>query len=139
MSAMLHLNILSPERKLVSDLKVMSVLLTTSEGQIEILPGHAAMMGQIMTGSLAYTGATTGSAAGVASVSTGFFEVSHNAVTILAETIELKNEIDLGRAKVAQQKAEKILGEAQLDDHQFRKYELKLQRALIRQRVGSTN
>jgi F-type H+-transporting ATPase subunit epsilon len=57
-------------------------------------------------------------------------------VRALAETVELANEIDLGRAKNAQLKAEEMLRTASLDEHQFKKYELKLQRAIIRQEVA---
>ena len=70
-------------------------------------------------------------------VSTGFFEVKSDEITLMAETIELKKEIDLQRAKNAQQKAETALLDAALDEARFRKYQLKLQRALIRQQVAS--
>ena len=137
MNDFLTLQILSPERKLVSGVKVKTLTLPTSEGQIQILPGHAPIMGTVITGVMSYSGAELGTVSGTAAVSTGFFKVVNDAVTVLAETVELSNEIDLGRAKIAAQKAAQTLAEAELDDHKFRKYELKLQRALVRQQLGS--
>ena len=55
----------------------------------------------------------------------------------MAETIELRKEIDVERAKRAQKIAEDILRDAELDEHRFRKYQLKLQRSLIRQQVAA--
>lgn len=51
----------------------------------------------------------------------------------MAETIELSKEIDLNRAKKAQQLAEKTLQDAQLDEAAFKKYQLKLQKSSARQ------
>ncbi len=137
MSTKLKLNILSPERKLVSGLLVDSVTLPTTEGQIQILPGHAAIMGQLTTGILRYDGAEGSKKFEAAAISTGFFEVNDDDVTVLAETIELGKEIDRGRATAAFAKAQQILVESELDEHAFKKYQLKLERALIRQQVAA--
>ena len=69
-------------------------------------------------------------------VSTGFFEVKKNSVILMCETVEMKGDIDLERAKRAQAKAEQGLRAADLDEHQFKKYELKLMRSLIRQQLA---
>ena len=135
MNNTLKLNVLSPERRLVESMLVDFVTLPGSEGQIQILPGHAAMIGTLNTGVLTYQ--AHGQEPVYAVVSTGFFEVKSDEITLMAETIELKKEIDLQRAKNAQQKAETALLDAALDEARFRKYQLKLQRALIRQQVAS--
>ena len=69
-------------------------------------------------------------------ISSGFFEVRDGGVTVAAETVELAKEIDLQRAKTAQKKAENALTDPELDFALFRKYELKLQRALVRQQIA---
>lgn len=135
MEGNLTLTILSPERRLLNQLPVESVTLTGSEGQIQILPGHAPFISTLETGVFNYR--ISGEGAGTGVISSGFFEVKQNQVTVMAETLELKSEIDIPRAKSAQEKAEAMLKEAALDEHQFKKYQLKLQRALIRQQVGS--
>jgi F-type H+-transporting ATPase subunit epsilon len=130
----LQLTLLSPERQLVQMLAVVEVTLTGSEGQIQILPGHADMMGTLETGIFSYKEPSGAATMGV--ISTGFFEVKSGAVSVMAETAELKGEIDVGRAKKAQQLAEQTLSEADLEPEKFRKYQLKLQRALIRQHIA---
>lgn len=135
MSADLKLSILSPERRLVQGIRVDEVILSGSEGQIQILPDHAPMMGTIQTGTFHYRASGSDSVEGA--ISAGFFEVKNNEIHVLAETLELKGEIDLNRARMAQQKAEETLKNAQLDEHQFKKYQLKLQRAIIRQHLAS--
>ncbi|HAR44141.1 MAG TPA: F0F1 ATP synthase subunit epsilon, partial [Bdellovibrionales bacterium] len=55
---------------------------------------------------------------------------------VTAETLELKAEIDVNRAKKAQKLAEDALKAADLDEKKFKKYQLKLQRSLIRQHLG---
>lgn len=133
MSATLKLTILSPERRLLEGASVEELTLPGSQGQIQILPGHAAMIGALTTGSFSYV--NQGGAVSRGVITTGFFEVANDEVKVMAETLELKGEIDLERAKKAQKLAEEVLRDADLDEHKFRKYELKLQRALIRQQV----
>ena len=129
----LKLKILSPERRILEEAKVEEVTLTGTEGQIQILPGHAAMIGVLETGPFHYR--ASGNEGVWAVISTGFFEVKDDELTILAETLELKSEIDVHRAKKAQQLAEETLKAADLDESQFKKYQLKLQRSLVRQHL----
>jgi F-type H+-transporting ATPase subunit epsilon len=135
MSEGLLLTILSPERRLVENLRVQEVTLPGSEGQIQILPGHAAMIGTLETGIFNYQGEGGTAVSGV--ISSGFFEVKDEKISVMAETLELKKEIDVNRALKAQKLAEETLSEADLDEHKFKKYQLKLQRALVRQRIGA--
>jgi F-type H+-transporting ATPase subunit epsilon len=129
------LTILSPERRLLDRAEVDWVTLPGSEGQIQILPGHAAMIGTLQTGIFSYQETRGPESSGV--ISSGFFEVAGDDVTVTAETLELKGEIDVNRAKAAQAKAEAGLQAADLDEHRFKKYQLKLQRALIRQHFAT--
>lgn len=134
MAETIKVNIISPERRLLEGGTAQWITLPGSEGQIQILPGHAAMLGTLQTGPFTYMAANGQEESGF--ISTGFFEVKSNEVNVLAETVELKGEIDLARARAAQQKAEESLMGADLDEHKFRKYQLKLQRALIRQQLS---
>jgi F-type H+-transporting ATPase subunit epsilon len=131
----IYLSIFSPERKVVERTECVSVTLPGTEGQIQVLSGHAAMVGVLETGLLTYSLVNGESVTSV--VSTGFFEIQDDEARVFAETFEYRDEIDLARAKAAQTKAEQALGTPDLDEHQFRKYQLKLQRALIRQQVGA--
>ena len=133
MSTVLKLSILSPERRLVEGIEVDEVTLPGSEGQIQLLPGHAPMIGTLETGIFKCHSHGKEVTAGV--ISTGFFHVKSDTVVVMAETLELKGEIDLERARRAQKKAEETLQGAALDEQQFNKYQLKLQRAIIRQQI----
>jgi len=109
------------------------VMVNGSEGMIQILPGHAAILGVLYTGLFAYKVPGSQETRGV--ISTGFFEVKDDTVMVIAQTLELRDEIDVPRAKKAQQLAEEALKDAALDEAKFKKYQLKLQRALIRQQA----
>ena len=134
MSKTFFVTVLSPERRLLENAAITKAHFTTSEGEIEILPEHISMIGTLETGAFTFTYA--GEQAPLMGVfSSGFFRLSGGLLTVTAETIELKGEISVDRARVAQQKATKMLTEASLTEADFRKYELKLQRALIRQQI----
>ena len=130
MSEGLKLSVFSPERRLLVGASVEDLVLPTSEGEIQILIGHANMLGSIETGIISFqaVGEVTRTKA---SVSSGFFEVTHSRVILSVETLELDREVDLDRAKVAQRIAEEKLKSEALDPENFRKYQLKLQRSLI--------
>lgn len=135
MSESLKLTILSPERRLVEGVSVEEVTLSGSEGQVQVLPGHVPMIGTLQPGVFYYRSGGKDPVWGV--ISTGFFQVKEDEVYVMAETLELKSEIDVDRAKRAQQLAEETLKAADLDEHHFKKYQLKLQRSLIRQNLAS--
>jgi F-type H+-transporting ATPase subunit epsilon len=128
----LKLSIFSPQRYLLEDEVVEEVILPSTEGQIQILPDHISMMGILEIGIFSYR------RRGVLEsgfLSAGFFEVDCNSVRLMVETLEFASEIDLSRAQKAYQKAQAMLQNASLDEVQFKKYQFKLQRALIRQQV----
>jgi len=129
------LSIYAPERRLTQNEQVHSFILTTPKGEIEVLPGHTDLVSSLDTGRFIYTPVGKPPVRGV--ISSGFINVENGAVKVIAETIELAHEIDVSRAKAAQVKAEKMLSDASLDQSSFRKYHLKLQRAIIRQNLGS--
>jgi F-type H+-transporting ATPase subunit epsilon len=131
----LELTILTPERRLIEREAVQYIKLPTSEGEIEILPDHAPLVGSLETGVFTYVNTQGQVTSGV--MTSGFFEVSNNKVMVSAEVLELEGEIDASRARTAQKKAEDMLKESSLEPHQFEKYQLKLQRSLIRQQLAS--
>ncbi len=134
MSDSIKLSILSPERRLEEKIAVSEVTLTDSEGQIQILPGHAPMIGTLYPGMFAFKGTDGVTHSGV--ITAGFFQVNEDHLTMLAETLELQGEIDVEHAKQMQVEAEDALKSAELDPHKFNEYQLKLERALIRQQVA---
>jgi len=63
----------------------------------------------------------------------GYFEVENDTVTVLVETAERADEIDLKRAKAAETELKSLTPE----DKNFRVYEAALERALIRVQVAA--
>jgi F-type H+-transporting ATPase subunit epsilon len=88
----LKLSILSPERRFLEGVPVEEVTLNGSEGQIQILPGHAPMIGTLEAGEFHYRGTSGQKATGV--ITAGFFEVQDEHVYVLAESLELRAATD---------------------------------------------
>lgn len=132
---MLKLTILSPERRLVEGATVSEVTIKGSEGQVQILPGHAPTIGTLDVGPFRYQSSDGSNTVGV--IAGGFFEVREDSVIVMAEAVELKAEIDVEGARRAQKEAEDALKEANLDEHHFKLYQLRLERALIQQHVAT--
>jgi F-type H+-transporting ATPase subunit epsilon len=130
----ISVDIVTPHKKLVDGAQVSSLKLPSARGQLTILPGHAELLTLLGTGELSF--AADGQERKFA-VSYGFANVSHDKVTVLAETCEEASEIDRSRAQKAQQKSQERLG-GTLTQEDFKKYQLKLQRALVRQSISST-
>jgi len=102
MAEILELEIATPERQLVRE-EVTEVQLPGLTGYMGILPGHAALLGQLGTGFLSYT---VGGRKRYLSVQGGFIEVLPDHVRVLANTAERAEEIDVQRAKEDLKKAQ---------------------------------
>lgn len=131
---MILVDIVTPHKKLIDGAQVASLRLPTAKGELTILPGHAELLTLLGTGELSF--AADGQVRKFA-VSYGFANVSHDRVTVLAETCEEASDIDRSRAQKAQQKSEEKLT-GTLSEADFKKYHLKLKRAVVRQAVVST-
>jgi F-type H+-transporting ATPase subunit epsilon len=108
MAELLELEIATPERQLVRQ-EVSDVQLPAKDGYLGILPGHAALLGQLGAGALCYT------VAGLPhylAVDGGFLEILEDHVRVLADSAEKAEDIDLARAKADLQKAQEQLGTA---------------------------
>jgi len=102
MADVLHLEVATPERELVRE-DVADVQIPCKTGYLGILPGHAALLGELGTGFLSYD---AGDRKRYLSVSGGFLEVRDNNVRILADVAERAEEIDVERARRARERAE---------------------------------
>lgn len=132
---MLKLTLLSPERKLAENIAIQEMSLKGSEGELQILPGHAAMVSGLGVGAFDYRLADGSQVVGI--LTGGFFEIHDDLLTVMAEHLELRSEIDVDGARRAQKEAEDALKDANLDEHHFKSYQLKLERSLIQQHMVS--
>ena len=127
---MIHLTIVTPDRKLV-DKQVDKVLLPGSEGYLGVLPGHAPLLTTLKVGEISYR---EGSAWHFVMVAWGFVEVLPDSVRVLADIAEKAEEIDLGRAKEAKARAEERLKKP--DDVDWDRARASFDRALARIQVA---
>jgi F-type H+-transporting ATPase subunit epsilon len=129
----IELIIVTPQRQLLRD-KVASVQLPGASGELGILPGHAPLITELGNGELSYKASGDGEQV-VLAVLSGFAEVLPDRVTVLAETAERSEEIDVERAKEALARAEKRLASTD-PDVDWDRATVALQRALVRIKVG---
>jgi F-type H+-transporting ATPase subunit epsilon len=101
MADVLELEIATPERQLVRE-QVTEVQLPGKNGYLGILPGHAALLSQLGTGSLTYV---VGGRKKCLSVHGGFVEISDDHVRVLANIAERAEEIDAAKARADLDKA----------------------------------
>lgn len=129
----IELSVVTPERELVRDTAV-EVTIPGFEGALGILPGHAPLMTELGIGELSYRTGTSSRPISLA-VIRGFAEVLPDRVTVLAETAERAEEIDIARAEAAKARAEKRLAsnDTNID---WDRATVALQRSLIRIQVA---
>ncbi|SMO67177.1 F0F1 ATP synthase subunit epsilon [Melghirimyces algeriensis] len=128
----MQLDIVTPERKVYSE-EVEMVIARAAEGDIGILPNHAPFVSPLK---ITAVKVKKGGEESLVAVSGGFIEVSENKVTILAETAELPDEIDVERAEAAKKRAEERLSDEQNEEINFKRAQIALQKAMIRLQVG---
>jgi F-type H+-transporting ATPase subunit epsilon len=104
--------IVSPEGVLWSDEVDMVITRTLGGGDIAFLAGHAPFVGALGTGVITIRPSSGGPDEKVACHG-GFVEVSGDAenttVTILSDVAEISSQIDVQRARAAQERAEATL------------------------------
>lgn len=128
---MFVLNLVTPEKKIVTDLEIEEVIVPAFRGQLDVLPGHAPLMTTLSTGILKYKSKGASKYETVV-VHWGYCEVHPDGVIILAETAESLEELDKARAEQALQKAQQALVDPLLEADQIEMFQRKLARAQAR-------
>jgi len=103
-----QLEIVTPEKMVVKDV-AEEMQMPGKNGYLGILPGHAPLITELSVGEITYR---NGAATHRMAVAWGFAEVLPDKVTILAETCERREEIDVKRAEEAKKRAEERLKSA---------------------------
>ena len=101
--ATLHVELVSVERLLWSGDATM-VIARTTEGELGVLPGHAPLLGELAPGGIVRIRQEGGEEL-VFAVHGGFLSVTEDGVSVLAELAERSEEIDVGRAEQALERA----------------------------------
>ena|ERR1700683_2243608 len=126
-----QLEIVTPVRLLVND-PAEEAQIPGLSGYLGVLPGHAPLITELAVGVITYK---SNGATHTLSVAWGFAEVLPDKVTILAETAELPQEIDVERAEKAKERAEERL-KSNNPDVDYPRAEDALQRAETRLNVA---
>jgi F-type H+-transporting ATPase subunit epsilon len=128
------LEVVTPERQVIS-VEVDEVTAPGAEGYFGVLPGHLPFITTLGMGEVGYR---SGNQWEYLAITWGYAEVLPNSVTILTETAEMAEEVDIERAERAKRRAEERLREwsTTTADIDFERASTALQRALIRLQVA---
>jgi F-type H+-transporting ATPase subunit epsilon len=131
----LSLSIVTADRTVLERDDVLRLVVPTTEGQITILPSHAALMASLGLGEMI---AYVPDGLIPLAIHGGFIQVVRDEVSVLADAAERAEDIDEERAEAARERARSRLeGRAPVDSgaRDILRAQLALQRALIRLRV----
>jgi F-type H+-transporting ATPase subunit epsilon len=103
----MRVEVVSPERVLFSGEATQVITRTMGGGEVAFLPGHAAFLGAL-TENHTRVYLADGRIQNLA-VHLGFVEVGADHVTILSDSAELEEDIDVVRARSAKERAEEQL------------------------------
>lgn len=132
MESTLQLEIVTPDKVVVSQ-PVDYVGVPGIEGEFGVLPHHVPLLSALAIGDLYFR---AGGETEHVFVSGGFAEVSDNKLTVLAESAERGENIDVARARAAKERAEVLLAAKNAETDLYRA-QLALQRAVERLHVAS--
>jgi F-type H+-transporting ATPase subunit epsilon len=124
----IELEVVTPERHVLHE-TVLAIEIPGKEGYLGILPGHAPLITELGVGILAYR---TESATRYLTIIEGYAEVLPDRVIILAETSEKAEEIDVGRTRAAQDRAERALAEHGVGSPEWQAERQAVERAVVR-------
>ena len=129
----IKLQIITPE-KILYDGEVAMIEYNTTEGYVGVLPGHIPMTQVISPGNLVVY-ETNKEEGRVGALHAGFVQIMPDIITVLAEVVEWKEDIDVERAKESVERAKKRLVE-RADNLDVARAEAALKRALTRIEVA---
>lgn len=136
MAEKIKLEVVTPEKAVVDE-EAQMVVAPGILGEFGVLPGHTTFLTTLKVGTIRYTDANGKER--YVFVSGGFAEALPEKVTVLAESAERRQEIDLERAKDALQRAEKRLAEDRdKQEVDFVRAKAALERALQRINLSGT-
>ena len=126
----LHLKIVTPE-KVALDEPVDMVTLTSSDGELGILPHHANLMAKLEPGELRIK---KGGRVEVLATGDGFIQVADNILTILTDLAVNETDIDEKAVEDAKKRAEQAL-EQKLSDEEYAETLAILEKSLVQLRI----
>lgn len=130
---MFQLEIVTPEKTIYSG-EVNSLRAPGTEGGFGVLAGHHPMLASLRIGEMVFSDVEQEPKS--VAISGGFAEVQRDRVTVLAETAEFAQDIDVNRAEAARDRAREMLTRRQETQIDEARATLALARAVNRLRIG---
>lgn len=132
---MIKFKVVTPERTVIEE-EVYQATLPVIHGEVTILPEHMPYIGALSAGEIILRKEQGGEEISLAT-SGGFVEFHDNTLSILADTAERAEEIDLARAEEARKRAEELRKEhVGMDDEEYARTAAALEKELARVRVA---
>ena len=136
MAGTFPLSIVTPERE-VFGAPITSISLPGVEGSFGVMAGHAPIMAALDAGLVVVRGTEAGEQR--MAIGGGFFQMVGDKATLLADSVEIAADIDIERAREAEQRAtSRLAGRMEpAAEIQRERAEAALKRARARLRVAS--
>jgi len=131
---MFKLTLVTPEKKLVMDQEVDEITVPAFRGALNIRPGHTPLITTLETGILRWK-LKGQHKMFKAVVSWGYCEVHPQGIDLLADIVEMPEEINMDERKKAAIEAEKQLASVSLDDETFALQRREIARARVGQEL----
>lgn len=126
----LTLKIVTPEEEVLNE-EVDQVNVSTTQGELGILPHHASLMAKLTPGELKIK--KNGKISYFA-IGEGFLQVENNSLTIMTDLAENSEDIDEKAVEAAKKRAEEAL-EQKLGDEEYAQTMAALEKSLAQLRV----
>lgn len=130
----LKLSIVTPLKKLITDLEVKSVTLPAYKGELTILDDHEPLVSTLETGVLSYVDSASSKEVKLV-INWGYVEINNNVVSVLAESAETVKDLDFERAKRSLENSIQILKSSD-DLTVIEKYQSKIKKAESRLKLN---
>jgi F-type H+-transporting ATPase subunit epsilon len=132
MADKLRLRVVTPTRLLLDE-EVDEVTASGALGEFTVLPNHISFLTLLEIGVLSYK---QGAQRHFIATGGGYTEVLDNVVTVLANSAEFAEEIDVARAQRSKELAERKMAGLGMDDSEFVAAEAEFRRARARLEVA---
>lgn len=128
------LDIVTPNGSVYSEHETELVVLQTESGEMGVMAGHIPTVAPLKIGAVRVT--RSGNDKDYIAVTEGFAEIRPEKVTILVQSAEQADEIDIERAKASLLRAEERMKEDKAEHVDFHRAERALHRAMNRLEVA---
>lgn len=134
-NSVLTVSIVTPDGKVYEREDARLVIVRTKSGQLGIMPNHVPVIASLEVDEVKVK---SGSDVDEIAVNGGFVEFSNNNLTVIADSAEKQEDIDVDRAAAARDRAQKALEIARQkhDNQEILRNQVALRRAINRMHVA---